>query len=356
MKGSIRKLKKNISIVDIAKKAGVSVSTVSRVINNSGYVAKSTRKKVVLAVKEMNYIPNALARGLVTRNSRTIACMIPDIMNPFYNELIKSIEDTASKNNFSLILYITHQDQDKEKAYLNEMVARRVNGVIITSCILEDSEFINWIKKNIEIVSIHSDIKDVDYIDSDGRLGTFQAVEHLIKLGHKKIGFIGYRFDLTTLKKRLQGYLDALKRYGIPVEKKYIIEGEELGNSGYSMTNQLLKLTDRPTAIHCINEYVAMGANIAILEHKLKIPSDISLTSFDNLFFAQLMCPPLTTVAQPILAMGNLATELLIRNIQEGSKSIKQTIILPTKLVIRASTAVPHPVEQHKKEDLNIER
>lgn len=337
MKGNL----KHITIKDIAQKANVGISTVSRVLNSSAPVSKQTKKKVLSAIGQMNYIPNEMARGLVKKNSMSIGFMMPEIQNPFYPEIIQSIEDVTSKQGFSLSLYITNQDPNKEKYYLDEMYARRMSGVIIICTSIQDKELIKKVQQHMEILSIHADIDDVDYIDTDGRKGTREIVNYLISLGHRKIGFIGYKFNITALNNRLLGYQDALKEHGIEVNSDYIIEGFALGNPGYETAKRLLQLKDRPTAVHCFNEYVALGAYAAIKEAKLRIPEDISVTGYDNLNIAGLVSPTLTTVAQPIAMMGKIASEMLIKNILGRSINIKQTIMLPTELILRESACPP---------------
>ncbi len=331
----------NVTIKDIATKANVSVSTVSRVLNSSAPVSRSTRKRVMAAIEQMSFIPNELARGLVKRSSKSIAFMIPEIQNPFYPEIIESIEKVTSEHGFSLSLYITNQDPEKEKYYLEEMIARRISGAIIICTSITDDKFIKKIQERMEILSIHADVHNVDYIDTAGREGTKDVIEHLISLGHRKIGFIGYRFNITALQNRLLGYKDALTGYGIPINEDYIIEGLALENPGYNTAKKLLELKDRPTAIHCFNEYVAWGAYAAIKEAGLTIPQDISISSFDGLGITELLSPSLTTVIQPIATMGKLACELIIKNILNRNINIKQSIILPTRLVIRESTCSP---------------
>ncbi len=326
---------------DIAKKAHVSLSTVSRVLNNSAPVKRETRKAVLDAIKEFDFIPNALARGLATNTSKSIGFIIPEVLNPFYPELLQSVEEVASANGFYLELYVTKMDPERERYYFNEMISRRTGGVIFICSRINDLEYIKKVKKKINIVSIQSDIPGVDFVDTESRKGTYKVIEHLIGLGHKKIAFIGYRLDIRSLDDRLKGYKDALADYGMDIRDEYILDGGGLDDSGYTMAKKLLTLKDPPTAIHCFNEYLVTGAYRAVNELKLKIPEDISITGMDNLKIARILNPPLTTVAQPVESMGRIATELLIKNIVSGNIGIHQKIILPTELIIRSSTAPP---------------
>lgn len=336
-----KKPNKYYTMSDIAKKANVSLSTVSRVLNESAPVKDETRKAVMGAIEQYDYIPNAFARGLVTNSSKSIGFMIPEILNPFYPQLLQSIDNVTSANGFFLELYITRMQPRKEQYYLNEMISRRTGGVIIMCTKIEDLDYIRRVKQHLHIVSIQSDIEDVDFIDTNSKEGTYKIIEHLIELGHKQIAFIGYRLDISSLCKRISGYREAMSDHGIEINEDYIIEGEGLGDSGYVMTKKLLSLPNPPTAIHCFNEYMATGAYRAINEANLKIPEDISVTGFDNLSFSKIMNPPLTTVSQPVHSMGTLAGELIIKNIMNGHLGTHQSITLPTELVIRSSTAPP---------------
>lgn len=326
---------------DIAKKANVSLSTVSRVLNNSAPVKKETKKAVLDAIKEFDFIPNALARGLATNTSKSIGFIIPEVLNPFYPELLQSVEEVVSANGFFLELYVTKMDPERERYYFNEMISRRTGGVIFICSRIHDMDYINRMKKRINIVSIQSDIPGVDFVDTESRKGTFKAIEHLIGMGHKKIGFIGYRLDIRALDDRLIGYKEALEKYGIEIREDYILDGDGLSDAGYIMTKKLLTMKDPPTAIHCFNEYVVTGAYRAVNELKLSIPKDISITGMDNLKIARILNPPLTTVAQPVESMGRIAAELLIKNITHGNVGVHQKIILPTELIVRSSTAPP---------------
>lgn len=338
---------KNITISDIAKKAGVSISTVSRVLNNSELVSKKTKIKVQKIMDELNYIPNEMARGLIKKNSKAIALIIPDILNPYYSELIKGVENVVNKQGYSMFLCNTNYNHNKEKAYILEMVERRVDGIIIISTFLQDQEFINNLKDRIKIVTIQTFIDGIDNISTNDEKGMTEALEHLIKLGHKKIAFIC--IDIRNCSNRYKAYKDTLEKNGIPFRKEYVKEylADNVNvdmfkdSIGYKMTKQLLELKDPPTAIQTLNDYLAYGAYIAIKEKNLRIPDDISVIGFDDIIVSKIIDPPLTTVQQPIYDMGETGGELLLSNIIEGPKTVRREIILPTKLIIRKSTASP---------------
>lgn len=334
---------KLLTITDVAKNAGVSVSTVSRVINGSTLVGKKTKVKVQKIIDEMNYIPNEMARGLIKRTSRTAALIIPDISNPFFTELIHGVEDVLNAQGYSMILCNSNFDHKKEKAYIMEMAERRVNGLIIISVFMQDSDLINRLNKTaMRIVAIQTNIEGIDRVNTNDYKGMTEAIEHLIGLGHRKIAYLCMD---TRVETRLNAYKDALKRHDIPFEKDYIVEydfGKGLKtNLGYSMTKKLLELPEPPTAIQALNDHIAFGAYMAVLEKGLEIPKDISIVGFDNVNMAKLLNPALTTVSQPIYELGEAGGELLIKSIINGPDHIQKEIVLPTQLIIRKSTDVP---------------
>lgn len=343
MEFSEEKLQENkkYNINDIAMKAGVSISTVSRVINNSGLVNKNTRKKVLKVIEELNFTPNAVARSLVKKTSKTIGLMIPDIANAYFIEFIKSVEDVVSKHNYLMLLCNTNQESKKEEYYINEMLARRTDGLMIISTSISNKNLLDKAKKSMQIVSIQADIDGVDRIDTTDEQGTSSVIEHLIELGHRKIAFVGFKYDISVLRNRFLGYKRTLEKFGIPIKNEYIIKTESYVNPGYSAALKLLGLEDRPTAIHCVNDSVAIGVYMALTENNIRVPEDISISGFDNTITSRLITPRLTTVAQPIASMGEIAAKLLIRNITEGSNPVRQSILLPTNLIIRDSTAPP---------------
>lgn len=333
---------KNLTIIDIAKLAGVSITTVSRVLNNHENVSKKTRRKVLQVINSVDYTPNEIARGLVTRNSNAIGLLIPDIMNSYYSELVRSIERTISAKGFSLLLCITNTEKEKEEYYINDMINRRVSGLIILSTIIDSEPLRKKLLRTIEVVSVEADVPDADRIVIDNKGGTYEIVKYLLDNGHRKIAFVGYQFSLSGIHDRIEGYKKALTEYNVLIRPEYIIEGLPTQNPGYDSTVKLLKLNNPPTAIHCMNEYCARGVYIALMEQNIRIPQDISVTAFDGLEASNLMIPKLTTAAMPIADLGEAAAEQVMKNILEGRKNqnkggAKKLIMFPVKLQIGSS-------------------
>jgi len=329
------------TIKDVAKSAGVSVSTVSRVINNNLNVSSEKRRKVLAEIKNSGFTPNALARGLVQQENRTVCVVLPDIENSFYPSVLRGIENVAQSNDYSVMLYVMGRKNSNIHQLLQKMYAQQASGLIFVAVNIPSGQ-IPRAMKSLEIVSIQADI-DIDNVcrvDSTNEKGTREIVEHLIKLGHKKIAFIGYKLrSLRCIAERYKGYESALKSHGIDIHSDYIVECDEFDDPGYECVQKLLRLKCPPTAIHCINEKVAVGAYEALLEHNLTVPEDISLTANDNSTIAKVLTPKgLTTIAQPAFEMGVAAAEQLIRNIKSPSPIPCEEIVLGTTLVFRGST------------------
>lgn len=342
--GPMGKKSKKITIVDIAEKANVSVTTVSRVINDSELVGRKTRNKVLKVINELNYIPNKMAQSFAKQRSKTIALIIPDISNPFFADIVHGVEDIVNEHGYSMFLCNSNFDHEKETAYLKEMAERRVDGVIIISAFLQNVGLIQFLHKNaMRIVAIQSQIEGIDCVNTDDYDGMYEAINHLISLGHKKIGFICV--DIRGCCNRFQAYKDALEHNNIPFNPQYVCENKShfttRENIGYLLTKELLSLNDPPTAIQTLNDYLAFGAYMAVSEMGLTIPHDISIIGYDDLVLSKLLNPPLTTVSQPAYAMGKAAGELLLKNINEGLSEIHKEIRLPTRLIIRESTSPP---------------
>lgn len=332
---------KRVTIEDVAKSAGVSVSTVSRVMNNSASVSEEKRKKVLKQIKMLNFVPNAMARGLVQNDSRVICTVVPEMENIVYPQFLKGIESVAKNKDYSVLLYVAGKLTEPLDKNFYRIMERRARGIIMVATDI-DPVVLASIGNNVEVVSIQTDIEGVCRVDSTNRKGTKEIIEYLIGLGHKKIAFAGYNYEMQCLKERLEGYKEAMRSHGLEIPEGYIVEGDEFSEPGNYCGKKLLELKDRPTAIHCMNERVAGGVYEVLMENDISVPDEISLTGFDDSLIARFITPKgLTTVAQPLFEMGVKAAEQVINNIESPNDACCEKIVLGTKLVIRGSATPP---------------
>jgi DNA-binding LacI/PurR family transcriptional regulator len=331
-------MKAQYTMVDVARAAGVSLSTVSRVLNNNSKVSDMKKEKVLKAVKKMGYNINNVASSLANNKSKEIGIMIPDITNPFFAELFKGIEDTISLRGYSISLSNTNYDKKKESDYINSVINNRAQGLIIVSTEL-NNKILNYIKDKINIVGILTYAEGIDRVDTDNREAAFKAVEYLIQNGHKKIAFFGWQFGVNGLNDRLQGYKDALKKYGIEFKQDYLIDCGFSRQDVYNAAQEFTKAGEAPTAIMAINDNTAIGIMLAFQKMGIKIPDDISLVGFDDIVTSRLVYPKLTTVAQPSYAIGETAGDMILNKIERVKKDndVEKVVILKSKLVIRDS-------------------
>lgn len=332
-------MEKACGIKEIAKMANVSTATVSRVINDSDKVSKKTKKKVQQIIDEVGYIPNEVARGLVKQSSsRIIGMIIPDIFNAYYAEMTAYIEPMLRKKGYSLQLCITNSDPEKFVYYVDDLISRKAAGLIILSTQIIDSEkTVKKMRNNMAVVSVEGGFQGIDCITVENKKGMYQAVENLIRNGHRKIGYVGYEFDHPNLLERVEGYKNALSDYGIVPEERYIIDEGNDNKPGYEGAIKLLSMDDPPTAIQCMNEYCARGVYMALMEKGVKIPDDISVSGFDGLRDFCLYSPKLTTSAIPIKEMAKAAVEQILNNVEHGNSDVLRTITFPTTLRIGES-------------------
>jgi LacI family transcriptional regulator len=303
---------RNITIKDVAKKAGVSVATVSRAMQNKGVISPSTKMRVLDVAKELNYRVDLGARGLKKKQTKSIGLCICNICNPFYPPLVRGVENTINKFGYSLVICNTEENPKTEEAYLNVMLEQRVDGLIITP---------TW-NLTVCVDNVH---------------GARTAVEHLILLGHKRIGLIGGPKMISTTQERVQGYLEALRKYDLKKDKKLMVDGGSSIEGGMKAMADLLELPSPPTAVFGYNNVVTLGALLTLKQRNKKIPKDLAILGFDEVEWAGVVDPPLTVVSQPVYAIGATAGQLIMqRLLNEGPKD-KQKIVLKTELIIRKS-------------------
>ena len=332
---------KKITIKDIARMANVSHTTVSRALNNKSRIKNETKEKILSIASELNYRPNFIARSLVMRRTKTLGLVITTIANPFYTELSQGIEATAISLGYNIILCSTNYELSAEKRYIDMLRSKGVDGILFTSAHMGDPNIIGLAEEEFPIILVnrrtyHPIVRDkVDYVGVDNMLGGFLAVEHLIRLGHKRIGVIGGSSESSVGFERLEGGKKALTAYGLEVIGDYFLEGDFLKGSGYQGGKRYLKMDKPPTAIFATNDYMALGTYQAIVEEGTKIPEEIALVGFNDIEFTSMKGIELTTVGQKKYEMGALAVKTLVERIEGGKVGSPKEIILEPELIIR---------------------
>jgi len=334
-----------VTVHEVAAYARVSTQTVSRVINNVPRVASRTRERVLAAIKALDYEPNTLARGLVTRRTRTIGVVVYDIANPYYGQLVRGVEDAAFSRGYDLIIGNSDADAVRDTSYLRVFRQRRVDGILATVADSSRGDLDAWTRASCPVVFLDNFFGSdtCSYVTVDNRQAAFTAVSHLLDEGHPRIGILTATTTAShSVKERFAGYRDALAARGIPFETALLARCERQSEEGgYDAARALLRDGAAPTALFCINDAIAIGAMRAIYETGREIPRDISVVGFDDVPIAALLRVPLTTVAQPIRRMGAAAVELLMERLEAGPSLPNRQVVLDAHLVIRKSTAPP---------------
>ncbi|MDX1702016.1 MAG: LacI family DNA-binding transcriptional regulator, partial [Melioribacteraceae bacterium] len=302
--------------------AGVSTATVSRVINNSNKVSPATKKKVFKAVKTLNFKPSRVAQRLRVKQGKKklIGLIVPDIQNPFYVDVVKGVEDYAYENDYAILMCNFAQDEIKEKLYIDLMKSESVGGLLLAPVSDRDQKVLDLVENGVPIVCIDRGIKaDVDIVVVNNREGAYNAVELLIKKGHKRIAYISGLPNLATSKFRKEGYMNALEDYGIPFDEELIMSGDSKHESGKRLAAKLLDIENPPTAFFTGNNLITLGALETIHNRGLKIPDEIAIVGFDDMPWSISLNPPLTAVSQPGYEIGRRSAELLIQRINDPS-------------------------------------
>jgi len=335
-------MRKRVTIKDIARMAEVSHTTVSRALNNKSRIRNDTKEKILSIAKELNYQPDFIARSLVMKRTKTLGLVITTIANPFYTELALGIETTARGLGYNIILCFTHSDLSIEKQYVDMLQSKGVDGIIFTSAHMGDPNIIGLAEEGFPIILVnrrtyHPIVKEkVDYVGVDNIHGGFLAVEHLIKLGHQRIGVIGGSSESSVGFERLEGGKRALKTYHVEERADYFLEGDFLKGSGYQGGMRFLRMADPPTAIFAANDYMALGVYEAVAEKGLRVPEEMAIIGFNDIEFTLMKGIELTTIGQKKYEMGAIAVKTLVERIEgEEARPLGREIILEPELIIR---------------------
>lgn len=334
-----------VTIREVAKRAGVSCATISRVINNSDIVKDKTRDHVIKIIKEMGFAPNEVARSLSKNETKTIGVVVPDINNPFFGDVIKGVSMLADKHHLNILLCDTNEDTEKEKNSLHMLKEQRIRGIIIGPASDKNefnSEYLSILENmGIPIVLVGRDVKysNFDGVFIDNVQGACDGVTALIQNGHKKIAIIAGPEDSKPGRERLGGYLKAMTMNGLDVSEDYIFRGNFKLESGYEFTRQILKMEDRPTAIFTCNNMMTLGCIKAIMEIDLKIPDDIALVGFDEIEILNIFNMHISVISRPTLEMGVIAMEMLLErlNKKESGGSASKRVTLMPELICKGS-------------------
>lgn len=326
---------------DIAREAGVSINTVSRALNGKPDVNEDTKKGILEIADRLNYVPNFLAKGLVTKNTRTIGVIVSDNANPFFARMIKGIEDYARSRGYNIILCNTDERYEKEEEAVRLLREKRVDGLVITLTPAQKkrTDILELKRSGVPFVLLNRHMDDIitDYVINDNVYGAYLAVTHLVKSGYKRIGYISGPPQISSVRERLEGYKKALFENNIEFDNSLVKESNLKMENGYRLMKEFLELKNRPTAVFTYSDLLAIGALKALKEAKLQVPKDIALVGYDDIEFSGLLEVPLTTVHQPRYRIGEEGVKILINRIEgKDSEGLYQVVLKP-ELVIRES-------------------
>jgi DNA-binding LacI/PurR family transcriptional regulator len=345
------------TIFDVAKRAGVSIGTVSRVLNNRDRVHPRTRERVQKAIEELDFHSNALARGLASQQTDTLGLIIPQVNDPFYFQIVRGVEDAASKQGYSLL--IASQPRTAAEPRYNRLFRRgHVDAMVLMGIDARPHEIQQIVERGVPIVFIQQEIdKEIPIFTADNYSGALAISRHLVEHhGYQKIAFISGTHHTPDSRERLRGLRDVLREHGLELPAHYIVQGDYLIGSGYTAMMQLLNLPACPDAVFAANDQMALDAIKAARDFGLKVPDDIAIVGFDDVPLASYSSPELTTVHQPIYELGYQAAQMALNGIRGDQRQrggVAPRVLLPTTLVIRASCGCSLLSRQHPDQQLD---
>lgn len=330
------------TIYDIAKEAGVSITTVSQVINGKGKISEERRNEIFRIMERLRYQPSVIAAALTGKKTYTLGLIVPDISNPFFAELARAVEDQGHRSGYSLMICSTDNKDDRVQSYLNLLQKKSVDGIIVGTG-MDNEQMLNpLVEAGIPIVLIAREMPSFAFhtVIADDWIGGTLVARHLLGLGHVRTAILAENPKVSSSRNRIRGFRQALEEAGLSLPDDGIRHCDYTVEDGKRQALELLGEVDGPTALFCCNDLLAIGALQAAKERELKVPEQLSVVGFDNTILASVTDPPLTTVAQPIEQMGNIAVDLLMQELSKKPMT-KQRVVLRPELVVRQSAASP---------------
>ena len=329
------------TLKELATRAHVHPSTISRVANHDPglRISPATRQRIENLLRETEYRPNGVARGLKLRQTMVLAVVIPDIANPFFGGLFRGVEDAAGSRGYQVLLCNTDGNADRQRSHLQTLAARRVDGVILASTFLKDPA-VRWLRHQripYVLVNRFSDEGQDPFVGSDDVIGARLATRHLIDLGHSRIAHLAGAATVSTGVLRRRGFEAAMAEAGIPVLDELLVEAGYVEEGGLRAMERLLELQEPPTAVFAVTDTVAVGAHAAVRAHALRIPEDVAIVGYNDIPLAGRIWPPLTTVHVPIHEFGSAAARVLLEELETGRVEPRRVVYSP-QLVVRGST------------------
>lgn len=329
-----------VTLREVGRLAGVSAMTVSRVINGRAGVDAETQRKVEEAITALDYVPNRIARGLLSQKTQTIGLIVPDVVNPFFAPVVRGAETAARRAGFRVLLCNSEGDLRLEREYIEDLVAHRVEGLLLAPANDETRHSIfPLLRGGFPLVLLDRSLpgSDCDLVVSDSVSGARRLTEHLIAVGHRSIAHLTDADDTSTGRDRLHGYREALAAAGIPARDELVFRTTVDRLGGYRAAQEVLALDPRPTAIFAVNNMTAIGAMKALRERGLSVPEDMALVCFDDVEHLAVLSPFLTVVDQPAETLGGLGAQLLLERIAGKAGPRSRRIVLQTDLIVRRS-------------------
>jgi LacI family transcriptional regulator len=329
-----------VSLRDVARQAGVSPMTVSRVINNAASVKPETRQRVEEVIAATGYIPNRLAQGLISQRTGTLGLIIPDVSNPFFALVLRAAEITARREGYRVLVCNTEGDAGLERDYIHNLISHQVDGLMVAPVgDRSRNGLLPLMQRSYPLVLLDRSVQGIecDLVQGDSAGGAQRLIRHLLAVGHRRIAIILGPDDVSTTRERYAGYCGALDAAKLPLDRDLVVETTVDQPGGYRAMQQILRLDARPSAVFAVNNMTAMGAMQALREQGLAVPDAFGLVCFDDVEHLAILAPFMTVVDQPAEAFGAMATQMLLERIGGRAPEKPRLVRLPTTLIIRVS-------------------